>query len=590
MSGSHVDQSELWTTHTLAQDVIQTLGGEGQRATSLIRTPWHTQLSGYQALVSQLPHISSIRNIVEYYFEQMNWLYEIVQQFYFNGLLTQWVEASEATASINLGLLSRDLQYFPALVFQIMALALMYIPLSEAAKFLHVTDGQSLDVQSNHYGDLGMKLMDLLGRRNPSVVGVQHDLVRFAWLKNFGCGKNSLRSLQDAQKVIRQRNGPMEETLRSFWYDEHLRRLWVLIFAWDRVNASLNGHPLLVDGINCNIKVPLDCAFPKDPSKTIPMSLGIAGGETPSPFSVHIFRYTLACVIQKIRTSNQGIKDYSIVRRFHERMVETLDDLPSILRPVHLQPDLSWDSEYRFLKHQREEVSTTLNIFLLALHRPYIHTHSESRCAALDASLSILESQERLFTRADKRHRKYFGHAFYTVSAAIFVTMIVARHPSQDQNIRIRIRTTLAQAIEQLSQISDLNSIAGSALPLVLSCYEKMETALREADTTVVLPTAPIQTPVASMNEIPDFSTSLDTIPGFPLRAHEVARDQPMIDANSVDINFTGDGSSLANPYQDKGLEVISDYDVSYWINNIQNISDPATNLQEELRWDALFG
>ncbi|KAG9947315.1 hypothetical protein KCU85_g5842, partial [Aureobasidium melanogenum] len=531
----------------------------------------------------------------------MNWSYEIVQQYYFNSLLTQWVEASETTASINLGLLSRDLQYFPALVFQIMALTLMYIPLSEAAKFLHVMDGQSLDTQSNHYGDLGMKLMDLLGRRNPSVVGVQHDLVRFAWLKNFGCGKNSFRSLQDAvrqaqelglhqQKVIRQRNGPMEETLRSFWYDEHLRRLWVLIFAWDRVNASLNGHPLLVDGLSCNIKVPLDCVFPKDPSETIPMSLGIAGGDTPSPFSVHIFRYTLACVIQKIRTSNQGVKDYSIVRRFHERMVETLDDLPSILRPVHLQPDLSWDSEYRFLQYQREDVSTTLNIFLLALHRPYIHTHSESRCAALDASLSILESQERLFARADKRHKKYFGHAFYTVSAAILVTMIVARHPSQDQNIRARIRRTLAQAIEQLSQIRNINSIAGSALPLILACYEKMETALREADTTVVLPTAITQTSVASLNELPDFSASLDTASGFPLEAHEVARDQPMIDTNSVDMNFTADGSSHANPYQDKGFENISDYDVSYWINNIQNISGSATNIQEELRWDALFG
>ncbi|KAG9921887.1 hypothetical protein KCU98_g22075, partial [Aureobasidium melanogenum] len=237
---------------------MQTLGGESQRAAPLVQTPWHTRISDYQDLVSQLPHISSIRNIVEYYFEHMNWLYEIVQQYYFNSLLTQWVEVSEATASINLGLLSRDLQYFPALIFQIMALTLMYIPLSEAAKLLDVTDGHSLDIQSNHYGDLGMKLMDLLGRRNPSVVGVQHDLVRFAWLKNFGCGKNSLRSLQDAvrqaqelglyqQKVIRQRDGPLEETLRSFWYDEHLRRIWVLIFAWDRVNASLNGHPLLVD-------------------------------------------------------------------------------------------------------------------------------------------------------------------------------------------------------------------------------------------------------------------------------------------------------------------------------------------------------
>ncbi|KAH0341500.1 hypothetical protein KCU83_g9608, partial [Aureobasidium melanogenum] len=580
---------------------MQTLGGESQRAAPLVQTPWHTRLSDYQDLVSQLPHISSIRNIVEYYFEHMNWLYEIVQQYYFNSLLTQWVEVSEATASINLGLLSRDLQYFPALTFQIMALTLMYIPLSEAAKLLDVTDGHSLDIQSNHYGDLGMKLMDLLGRRNPSVVGVQHDLVRFAWLKNFGCGKNSLRSLQDAvrqaqelglyqQKVIRQRDGPMEETLRSFWYDEHLRRIWVLIFAWDRVNASLNGHPLPVDAVGCNIKVPLDCAFPKDPSKTIPMSLGIAGGETPSPFSVHIFRYTLACVIQKIRTGNQGMKDYSIVRRFHERMVETLDDLPSVLRPAHLQPDLSWDSEYRFLQHQREEVSTTLNIFLLALHRPYIHTHSESRCAALDASLSILESQERLFAQADKRHRKYFGHAFYTVSAAIFVTMIVARHPSQDQNIRIRIRKSLAQAIEQLSQIKDLNSIAGSALPLVLACYEKMEFALREANTTVIPPTAPVQTPVASMNELPDFSTSLDTTSGFPLRAHSVARDQSMIDASSADIDFTGDGSSLANPYQDKGIGVMSDYDVSYWANNIQNISGSATSIQDELRWDALFG
>ncbi|KAH0145592.1 hypothetical protein KCU82_g14710, partial [Aureobasidium melanogenum] len=197
-ANSHVDQSELWTTHILAQDVMQTLGGESQRAAPLVQTPWHTRLSDYQDLASQLPHISSIRNIVEYYFEHMNWLYEIVQQYYFNSLLTQWVEVSEATASINLGLLSRDLQYFPALIFQIMALTLMYIPLSEAAKLLDVTDGRSLDIQSNHYGDLGMKLMDLLGRRNPSVVGVQHDLVRFAWLKNFGCGKNSLRSLQDA--------------------------------------------------------------------------------------------------------------------------------------------------------------------------------------------------------------------------------------------------------------------------------------------------------------------------------------------------------------------------------------------------------
>lgn len=229
----------------------------------------------YWNLVKQLPSHNVATELVGSFFSEVNWYLTVLEQYYFDKLLTSWHDMSCALSEqADPKDLSRDLQYFPALLFQTLAMALQFLPPNtNSAETLQLKDPTACDRLSQKYSNLGLGIMALLGRHSSTIVAVQHDLMRAAWLKCFSRGTEAWYSLGNAirlmlfpvrvrtkltneprqaqgiglhlQSEVRQaEGGDVEDTLVRLWYDEYKRRLWVTLFVWDRSgSATVEGCP-----------------------------------------------------------------------------------------------------------------------------------------------------------------------------------------------------------------------------------------------------------------------------------------------------------------------------------------------------------
>lgn len=147
----------------------------------------------YCYLLSQIPNDKTMTEFVDLYFSEANWVLFVLEKVFFEKNYASWLEL-RATVWKDRSPegLSRDLQYFPALLFQMMAVALQFMPPgSSLRRSLGLDDAPSVDALSRKYTSLGMEIMSLLGRHEPALTSIQHDLLRVQWLKNRGRGTDS---------------------------------------------------------------------------------------------------------------------------------------------------------------------------------------------------------------------------------------------------------------------------------------------------------------------------------------------------------------------------------------------------------------
>jgi len=214
-----------------------------------------------QALIAQLPSKPAIEELIAAYFTDVNWHYFILEKYYFDCILSCWYGVDIGPVKhLSTEELSKELRYFPALLFQVLALAIQFLPPGAPAwKHLSAND----IALCGSYSDIGVELMTILGRPGVALTAVQADFLRSSWLKNIGRGVEAwhsvgnairyvlsqnlsgpkliieLRSAQELglhrQREIRQQ-GPddIEKTLSAIWYEEYKTRLWMNLFIWDR--------------------------------------------------------------------------------------------------------------------------------------------------------------------------------------------------------------------------------------------------------------------------------------------------------------------------------------------------------------------
>jgi hypothetical protein len=131
--------------------------------------------------------------LVKVYFSEANWWFLVLEPHFFEKAHTAWISATEAaTQERDTKYPSRDIQYFPALLFQVLALALQFLsPDSNVDRSLKLQSHSDCDALSRKYSTVGLQIMALLGRHNPTLNGVQHDILRAIWLKNCSRGTES---------------------------------------------------------------------------------------------------------------------------------------------------------------------------------------------------------------------------------------------------------------------------------------------------------------------------------------------------------------------------------------------------------------
>lgn len=158
----------------------------------------------FLSLVIQLPSQSIISELVDIFFSEIHFYLKILEEHYFRNLLKSWQDVrSTLSGQSDLGSISRDLLYFPALLFQTLAVSLQFLPPdTEASKILHLKTLLDCDRLSHEYSKIGMEIMSLLGRHSSTITGVEHDLLKSGWLKNYSRGTEAWHLLGSAIRFV----------------------------------------------------------------------------------------------------------------------------------------------------------------------------------------------------------------------------------------------------------------------------------------------------------------------------------------------------------------------------------------------------
>ena len=130
----------------------------------------------------------------------MNCYFGILEKYYFEKLYNSWYTADDdMIRDGNFECLLPDLYHFPALLHQVLAVALQFLPPDmPTARISKVEDFRNNYRLSQKYSERGMEIMTLLGRHNPTIAAVEHDLMRSLWLKNCSRGKEAWHTLSSA--------------------------------------------------------------------------------------------------------------------------------------------------------------------------------------------------------------------------------------------------------------------------------------------------------------------------------------------------------------------------------------------------------
>jgi hypothetical protein len=145
-----------------------------------------------------LPAAATLQLLLGVFFDEANWYFGTIDKVYFRQAFTTWQRTWD-TNSVVEQRVSADTLSFPALLFQLLALAVQFLPPNSAAEKAALQEpAPSLSALSKHYSESGERLLNTIGRHIGSIVAAQADLMRCAWLKNDGRGAEAWYSLGNA--------------------------------------------------------------------------------------------------------------------------------------------------------------------------------------------------------------------------------------------------------------------------------------------------------------------------------------------------------------------------------------------------------
>lgn len=437
-----------------------------------------------------LPSEELTKALIDAYFSAENWSFPVLDEHHFRNLYQQFrVQLGSQSLPNDLKQLPSVLTTFPALVYSVLAVILQFsVPESEEARAMNLSTVPQCIWLSQRYLDTGQRIIRLFERQKPTTTSIEFHLVRMTWLKNCGRGGESWQclgvALRQAQEIdlhqiqedtLQDINTDVGDVLSQVWELEHRKRLWARIFIMDSHMAVALGRPRGIHREDCSTSAPLDCEYPHEPSRTIPVGTN-HNRQPPNDFSSVIFSIALSHKyhdLMSMRSSRLDLRDYTRVTSLHDDVECMLMELPLALRPSF--PDTSWDRQKPHLPATRQRILTTANIFLLALHRPYISTHATSLKAAIEAAFTILRSQKMLFEHIPEAQHKLYGYSFYTIDAGIFLSSTILKHLAPDADTNARALQELQQACVRLGCMKERSLIAGAGEVVLRRCYNAIQ-------------------------------------------------------------------------------------------------------------------
>lgn len=140
----------------------------------------------YKSLIRQLPAKGYIEKLIDVYFHEFNHQYYALEEDLFKEQFAEWSNIPFSVLS-NSGpqALSPDLRVFPALLFQVLATALLTLPEGSQDFYDHLKYAGNMTFEdlAADYSESGVGILSLLGKRQITLTTVQADFLRAAFLK-----------------------------------------------------------------------------------------------------------------------------------------------------------------------------------------------------------------------------------------------------------------------------------------------------------------------------------------------------------------------------------------------------------------------
>jgi hypothetical protein len=144
--------------------------------------------SDYYGYVRRLPSIAQCNLLYRYFFSLVNPLNNPLDETIFRAQLNDWWPlAHEKLVENGPEALPDEFKCFPALIFQVLAFALLYLPASHESILDDLKFGpQTFTELSAEYTDCGIALSKLSGKGRLTLTGVLYSSLRGFWYVNIG--------------------------------------------------------------------------------------------------------------------------------------------------------------------------------------------------------------------------------------------------------------------------------------------------------------------------------------------------------------------------------------------------------------------
>lgn len=472
----------------------------------------------YKSCIRQLPPRQHVETLLVTYFKESNYQYYPLDEGIFRDHLANWYNLPFATLNKGPTELSADLQFFPALLFQTLALALQFIPpdCDCSLDALKYAAGMTFDDLASDYSESGCQIMCMLGKRHTTLITVQAGFLRVQYLKNCGMVPESWhhlsQTIRDAQEIglhkdtnnhrSRKPDENPGDVLENLWLQQLRRRMWLILSLWDIHMGIVLGRPTSIDTRDGRPAFPIDAPIPKNRREEAPVPR--TESDPPSPLTMLLWTAEIGAPLWDIfnlEKEDPHQNNFSKVEKMHTLINKITLHCPPFFRAKN--PDTIFDSleQCHWLPRARAYFQGSSAFTIMALHRPYIFTNSVSRTSALRAALGVLLSQRSLFNLLSSKHYKMFSLVLHTFDAIVLVAAIYILHPLENPDSLEETLQHIDWGLERFATMSDRNSMARAASGVLKAIYVRLQRALNRAK-----PLPPVcnhKTPAAPIPEYP---------------------------------------------------------------------------------------
>ncbi|KAK9431259.1 fungal-specific transcription factor domain-containing protein [Lipomyces doorenjongii] len=429
-----------------------------------------TKLPAVNRLLRTLPPRPYADLLIQIFFQQEN-LYQALNEVKFWEDVTAWWEHYDRT--------TWDAVETACLMFRVLATALYFIPQEHVETVKQIDN--SVDVLARDYHAVAVELADMLPDSYGKVVEY---VLRAAWYKYDLRMKDSWYCIGQAIRMAQEINLHVEPLNQAPTFDrEKRRRLWWLLYYWDRCMALTLSRPLMITDDACKIPMPLDlpddCYYPT-----------VRPAPPVTPYTVRLISYRLGALMSSLDSDPQGL---------FENLSSFVAALPPYFRPQ--DPDTSLDETYSFLASHRNSLAATICMVCCAVYRRQVTIPNP-----MSFCLRLLRACEDQFKTIQKHHYRQFSNVYWNLEPSVLICRDILREINDRSSLAHRnfmvfgnhvgdngIGTEGADqgewnawqcleaaegAVFRLRKISENNKLAGNAYKVLRALVAKVRIAL----------------------------------------------------------------------------------------------------------------